>query len=238
MFHYYFEFNVKKLLFVLFLTFPAFSQLAYLTGGADFRFSSSTGLDKFAERYNQTRSSIITKKMESPGTFSGWFVNFGGGFAGITFDLGYSRQTASMKAETDPLRTSGGGTGRDIDLILGNFMFGVGFAIATSRDMALIFPNFEANLLDLSYETRTNTTSKSGDVSTIANAGIGMKLMFSLGGTFGVTIHPSYNFTLLEPNFSSLYDGTATSYDVMSDETKGSFNGFHVRLGLSFLITD
>jgi hypothetical protein len=157
---------------------------------------------------------------------------------GITFDLGYSRQTASMKAETDPLRTSGGGTGRDIDLILGNFMFGVGFAIATSRDMALIFPNFEANLLDLSYETRTNTTSKSGDVSTIANAGIGMKLMFSLGGTFGVTIHPSYNFTLLEPNFSSLYDGTATSYDVMSDETKGSFNGFHIRLGLSFLITD
>lgn len=238
MFHYYFEFNVKKLIFVLFLSFPVFPQLAYFTGGADFRFSSSTGLDKFAERYNQTRSSILTKKMESPGTFSGWFINFGGGFAGITFDLGYSRQTASMRAETDPLRTTGGGTGRDIDLVLTNFMLGTGFAIATSKNVALIFPNLEVNMLNLSYETRTNTSSKSGDVSTIANAGIGMKLLLSLGGNFGLTINPSYNFSLIDPDFSSLYDGTSTSYDISSDQTKGSFSGFHMRVGVSFLFAD
>lgn len=229
---------MKKLIFALFLTFPLYSQLAYFTGGVDYRFSSSTGLDKYAERYNQTRASIITKKMEAPSTFSGWFINLGGGFAGITFDIGYSRQTASMKAETDPLRTSGGGSGREIDFVLTNFMMGTGFAIATGRDFALIFPNLEVNLLGLSYDTRASTSSKSGDVSTIANAGVGMKLMFALGGNFGLTINPSYNFSLLDPDFSSLYDGTSTAYDPMSDETKGSFNGFHIRVGLSFLMAD
>lgn len=238
MFHYYFEFNMKKLIFVLFLSFPVFPQLAYFTGGADFRFSSSTGLDKFAERYNQTRASILTKKMESPGTFSGWFLNLGSGFAGMTFDIGYSRHTASMRSETDPLRTTGGGTGRDIDLVLTNFMMGTGVAIVTSGDVALIFPNFEVNILGLSYETRTNTSSKSGDVSTIANAGVGMKLLLSLGGNFGLTINPSYNFSLLDPDFSGLYDGTSTSYDISSDETKGSFNGFHIRIGVSLFFTD
>jgi hypothetical protein len=108
----------------------------------------------------------------------------------------------------------------------------------TSGDVALIFPNFEVNILGLSYETRTNTSSKSGDVSTIANAGVGMKLLLSLGGNFGLTINPSYNFSLLDPDFSGLYDGTSTSYDISSDETKGSFNGFHIRIGVSLFFTD
>lgn len=229
---------MKKLFFVLLLTFPAFPQLAYITGGPDYLFSSSTGLDKFAERYNQTRSTVLTKKMESPGNFAGWYLNLGGGFAGLTVDLGYSYHTGSMKSETDPLRTAGGASGREIDLKLSNFMLGFGLAIAGEGNLVVIFPNIEANMLSLSFDTRSGSSSKSDDISTIANVGVGMKVMLALGSSVGITINPSYNFSLLDANFSSLYDGTGTSYNTFSDDTNGSFGGFHIRVGVSLFMTD
>lgn len=227
---------MNKFILLFLMSIPVYSQVV-ITGGADFFFTSSSGLDKFVEKYNQTRSSILTKKMEPLGTMVGWSANFGIA-AGIAFDLGYSVHSGQMRAETDPSRTTGGGTFREVDIKVSNFMIGTGAVVATDANMGLIFPYVEADIQTLSFETRTNSQSKSGDVGLIANMGIGGKLFIGVGGGLAIMIHPSYNFGLLDVNFNELYDKTSTSYDFLSDETKGSFGGFHIRVGLGLLISD
>lgn len=227
---------MKKIILLFLFAIPVYPQIV-ISGGADFFFTSSSGLDKFVEKYNSTRSAILTKKMESIGTMTGWSANFGIA-AGIAFDLGYSVHSGQMRAETDPSKTIGGGTFREVDIKVSNFLIGTGAVVATDPNMALIFPYVEADIQTLSFDTRTNTQSKSGDVGLIANMGIGGKLFIGIGGGLALMVHPSYNFGILDVNFSELYEKTSTSYDILSDETKGSFGGFHIRVGLGLLITD
>ncbi|GAB1350795.1 hypothetical protein MASR1M107_30100 [Ignavibacteriales bacterium] len=227
---------MKKFILLLLMSIPVYSQMV-ITGGADFFFTSSSGLDKFVEKYNQTRSSILTKKMESLGTMVGWSANLG--FAsGIAFDLGYSFHSGQMRAETNPATTSGGTSFREVDIKVSNFLLGTGAVVANDQNMALIFPYIEADIQTLSFETRTNTQSRSGDVGLIANMGIGGKLFIGIGSGLALMIHPSYNFGLMDVNFNELYEKTSTSYDFLSDDTKGSFGGFHIRVGLGLLIND
>ncbi|GAB1348594.1 hypothetical protein MASR1M107_08060 [Ignavibacteriales bacterium] len=227
---------MKKFILLVLIAFPVYSQMI-ISVGPDFFFTKSSGLDGFVERYNTTRSSILTKKMESLGTMTGWNINLG--FAiGIAFDIGYSSHKGQLRAETDPLRTTGGGTFREVDISVGNFMIGTGVVVASEKNFGLIFPYVEANLQTMSFETRTNTQSKSGDVGMIGNMGIGGKIAIGIGSSFALLIHPSYNFGLLDANFSDIYDATNTSYDSFSDQTKGSFGGFHLRIGLALLIQD
>jgi len=227
---------MKKFILLVLIAFPVYSQMI-ISVGPDFFFTKSSGLDGFVERYNTTRSSILTKKMESLGTMTGWNINLG--FAiGIAFDIGYSSHKGQLRAETDPLRTTGGGTFREVDISVGNFMIGTGVVVASEKNFGLIFPYVEANLQTMSFETRTNTQSKSGDVGMIGNMGSGGKIAIGIGSSFALLIHPSYNFGLLDANFSDIYDATNTSYDSFSDQTKGSFGGFHLRIGLALLIQD
>lgn len=218
------------------MAFPAYPQLI-VTGGADFFFTKSSGLDKFAERYNTTRSAILTKKMESLGTMTGWSAGFGLAM-GIAFDLGYSSHKGQLRAETDPSKTVGGGTFRELDIKVSNFFIGTGIVAANDETMGLIFPYFEADVQTMSFETRTNSQSKSGDVGMVANMGIGGKLFIGLSEMFALYVHPSYNFSLLDQDYSEIYDATNTSYDYLSDQTKGSFGGFHLRVGIALMVRD
>ena len=227
---------MKKLILLLLIAFPVYPQLI-ISGGPDFFFTKSSGLDGFVERYNTTRSSILSKKMESLGTMTGWNINLG--FAmGIAFDIGYSSHKGQMRAETNPAITSGGTSFREVDIKVNNFIIGTGIVVASEANFGLIFPYVEADVQTMSFETRTNSQSKSGDVGMLANLGIGGKFAIGLGSSFAVIIHPSYNFGLLDANFSDIYDATNTSYDYFSDQTKGSFGGFHLRVGLALLISD
>ncbi len=227
---------MKKFILLLLMAFPAYPQLI-VNGGADFFFTKSSGLDGFVDRYNTTRSAILTKKMESLGTMTGWHAGFGLAM-GIAFDLGYSVHKGQLRAETDPSKTIGGGTFRELDIKISNFMIGTGFVVASERNVGVIFPYFEADAQTMSFETRTNSQSKSGDVGMVVNAGIGGKLFIGLGEMFALYIHPSYSFSLLDKDFSEIYDATNTSYDVLSDQTKGSFGGFHLRVGIALMVRD
>ncbi|MCK6603813.1 MAG: hypothetical protein L6Q59_02845 [Ignavibacteriaceae bacterium] len=229
---------MKILVFLFVFSVTASSQILFLSGGADYRFSSASGLDKFAERYNTTRANILTKKMEAPGTFNGWFLNLSGGISKLSFDIGYSQHSGKMKSETDPLLTTGGGTGRNIDLTMNNFWFGTGFNIAVTERFILIFPNFEADILSMSFKTTTNTDSKEGDFGTIANAGISMKIIIGIIPGLAISVQPSYNFSLLDSEFKPIYERTNTPYDPDTFDTKGSFSGFHLRIGAALYFMD
>ncbi len=176
--------------------------------------------------------------MEGVGSVTGWYINGGIAVFPVSVELGYASFKGTMKSETDPLRTIGGGTGRDIDINIHNFWFGTGLAIASTDKIGLIFPTFEADLMTMDFETRTNTSSGKGDVGIIVNAGIGLKILIAFSGGIGLMINPVYTFNLLDINFDALYDETNTAYDEFSDQPYGSFGGFQFRAGIMLYLTD
>ncbi len=227
---------MKKIFLFLLFAIPVYPQLI-ISGGPSFLFTKSSGLDGFIERYNATRASILTKKMEPLGTMTGWSFDLGVTF-GVYFDFGYTSLKGQIRAETDPVKTTGGGTFREMDISLSNFQVGTGLVAASERNIGLIFPYIEADVQSMSFETRTNTQSKSGDIGMIASLGIGGKLYIGLSEMFSVYVHPSYHFSLVDANFSEMYDATNTSYDYFSDQTKGSFGGFSIRVGIGLMINE
>jgi len=234
--------KIVPFLIFLFLPFVSNAQYGdhlsvYFGGGYGFLLSSSTGITKFVDRYNFTRKAVISKQMETPGMMSGFSFQTGMKGMGLLFELGITSGSSKMTSEADPAKVApGGATSREIDLKFRGYNISTGFLLGDHG--VAIGPVLDASIMNLYFETKTNTSGAVGDdIGT--NVGIGVGLQIVLGDmeerSFEIFVKPSYIFSVFSPDFESLYKRTGTTPEESNylPDTKGGFGGFHLNVGIN-----
>jgi len=223
---------------ILFTFIPAVvsGQSFYFGIGYDSFIPASGGFGKFADKYNTQRAAIITKKMESPASFSGVSFTSGLALGPLLMEMSYSSLKGSMSSELNPATTQGGASGREINISNSaiNVTFGLMFGDYES-EIYLVLPTIEGNFNSMDFRTRLtgiNNNEVKGELSIISQLGFGAALMKGIANTFIIYGKVGYYLEPFESSYSDLYDKTATNYNLLSDEANGSYSGWLFKAGV------
>ena len=220
--------------------------------GVGYNFNSSFGepLDYIIDRYNETRSSILTKTMNKPSNHSGMSFSMGGFFSNILVDLEYVYKYSSTMSAEAP---SG-----DITQIREVKVFGksinLGFNYVLGEKEFLIMPGFSLDFNFMPVESRiynVNNTeppsyeniSESGGSSfsnSVFMVSPNVNFDYIFNKNICLSLKPYYSFSIGDLDYSYLNEtiNPNTYQNDPADKTSSKIGYFGAVLKIKFLYAD
>lgn len=247
---------MKKILLITIFIFTssfAYSQFKadyYLAVGYNYNSNFGDPLDYIVDRYNETRTSILSKQMNKASNFTGMSFSMGGYFSNILFDIEYVYKYSSTMSAEAP---SGGITQKRELKVFGKSL-NLGFNYVLGKNNFYAMPGFSLDFNFMPVESRiyniNNTEPPAYEVISESGGGSfsnsvfmispNVHLDYLMNKNLCISFKPYYSFSIGELDYSQLNQtlNPNTYQNDPASETSSKIGYFGAVLKFKFLFSN